>query len=454
METDELIRLRRLDRTAVWHGFTQMAEYEPLVIERAEGCWLTDIEGRRLLDGVSSLWCNVHGHQHPKINQAIRDQLDRVAHVTGLGMSNIPAIHLAEKLLSIAPPSLKHVFYECDGSSAVEVAIKMAYQYWRHREGPLSKRNTFIAMGEAYHGDTVGGVSLGGMDVFHRVFRKLLFNVIRGPCPSLFRIPANVRGLDPCEDYLQQIEQILSAHADEIVAVVIEPLVQGAAGIIVHPRGFLTGVRELTMRYGVLLICDEIATGFGRTGKMFACEHEGVAPDLMCIGKGLTGGYLPMAATLASGEVFDAFLGKTAEGKQFFHGHTFGGNPLAAAAALASIDLFHQEHTLANVAERALQVAQRLQLLVDHPHVGDIRQLGLMIGIELVADRATNSPFPSASLIGRRVCRKALENGVWIRPLGDVLVLMPPLSIRADEIDFLLEVVEGSIHDTLLEASK
>lgn len=427
------------DRTAVWHGFTQMADYEPLVISQADGNWLIDVRGRRLLDGVSSLWCNLHGHNHPRINQAIIEQLQRVAHVTSLGMGCDTTAELAHRLVEIAPGDLQHVFFSSDGSSAVEAAIKLAFQYWQ--QSGTQERTKFAALGAAYHGDTTGSVSLGGMDLFHRMFAPMLFDVIRGPLPTCYRLPAAVDQATACRYYLDQFEQTLAPVADQLAAIIIEPLVQGAAGLVVHPQGFLAGVRQLADKFGCLLICDEVATGFGRTGKMFACQWEDVAPDLLCIGKGLTGGYLPMAATLTTNEIWRAFLGRSAEGKQFFHGHTFSGNPLAAAAALASLEIFDEQQTLETLPEKAAQLAAELDPIRHHPHVGDIRQLGMMVGIELVEDRQQKRPFASEQRRGMSVCRRALEDDVWIRPLGDVVVLMPPLSIRSDEITQLTTAV-------------
>lgn len=447
MRVEELVELdvERLDRTAVWHGFTQMAHYDPLVIERAEGNWIVDCHGRRYLDAISSLWCIVHGHGHPRINAAIRDQLDRVAQVTSLGMGSATAAELAGRLTQLTPAGLDHVFFSSDGSSSVEAALKMAFQYWRQCDRPQHDKSRFLALGSAYHGDTTGSVSLGGVEHFHRLFAPILFDVVRGPCPDSYRLPAGISAADACAHYLAEIESLLAAHHRQLAAVVMEPLVQGAAGMIMHPPGFLAGVRRLTQQYDVLLICDEVATGFGRTGRMFACQHEEVSPDILCLGKGLSGGYLPMAATVASERIWQAFLGDATAGRQFFHGHTFGGNPLAAAAALASLEVFDEEQTLDRLPAKIDRLAQALAPLAEHPHVGDIRQRGLMVGIELVEDRETRRPFESAALHGRNVCRRATEAGVWIRPLGDVVVLMPPLSIRDEEIDQIGRAVQDAV---------
>lgn len=438
-------QLRHWDRTLVWHAFTQMAEYEPLILQRGEGCYVFDIDGRRYLDAVSSLWCNVHGHRHPRIDAAIRAQLDRVAHVSNLGTSNPTTILLARRLVDLAPPGLGHVFFSDDGATAVEVALKMAFQYWQQRQNPKPEKTCYVAMGEAYHGDTLGAVSVGGVARFHDVFRPLLFETLRAPVPDANRLPAGVSEDGLLAHALAALDRLLAEHHARIAALVIEPLVQAAAGIIVHPRGYLRGVRELTRKHDVLLIADEVAVGFGRTGRMFACEHEGVTPDLFCIAKGLTGGYLPMAATLATEEIWQAFLGDYASGRTFCHGHTYGGNPLAAAAAMATLDVFEEERTLEHLQEKIARLRQLLAPLARHPHVGHIRQCGLIAGIELVCDRATREAYPAAERIGRRVCEVALRQGVLLRPLGDVIVLWPPLAISLEQLAKIVAAVECGI---------
>jgi adenosylmethionine-8-amino-7-oxononanoate aminotransferase len=458
--------LRDWDRTLVWHAFTQMAEYEPFVIERAEGCELIDIDGRRYIDGASSLWCNIHGHRHPKIDAAVRQQLDKVAHVTNLGGSNPTTILLAKRLVDIAPPGLNHVFFSDDGATSVEVAIKMALQYWQQKKGselfsgerpasesqspekivltPFSK-TCYVALGEAYHGDTLGCVSVGGIEQFHAAFRPLLFETLRVPAPDTYRTPPGVARDDLCRYHLQKLEQVLAEHHHRIAALVIEPLVQAAAGMIMHPSGYLRGVRELTRKYDVLLIADEVAVGFGRTGRMFACQHEGVSPDLFCIAKGMTGGYLPMAATLATDEIWQAFLGTYAESKTFYHGHTYGGNPLGAAAALATLDVFQQERTLETLPAKMARLDEHLARIARLPHVGDARRCGMIAAVELVQDVETKEPYPWPQRRGMRVCEHALTEGVWIRPLGDVIVLMPPLAISLEQIDQIAQAVERGI---------
>ena len=439
-EFSDAQQLADWDREHVWHAFTQMQDYEPLIVTHASGCVLTDIEGRELIDGVSSVWCNVHGHQHPVIDSAIREQLNKVAHVTSLGMSNPTTIELARRLAEITPDGLEHTFFSGDGASSVEVALKMAFQYWHQREDPRPQKNTYIALGSAYHGDTLGSVSVGGVARFHEMFEPLLFNVIRVENPNTYRLPEGVSATDATAYYLDKLESTLATHHQQVAAMVIEPLVQGAAGLIMQPEGYLRGVRELTRKYDVLLIADEVAVGFGRTGKMFACEHESVSPDIMCLAKGLTGGYLAMSATIATTEIWNAFLGSGL--KTFYHGHTYAGNPLAAAAALATLDIFHDEATLENVATRSHELREALETrIASHPLVGNIRQRGLIAAIELVADKATKDPLNATLGTGYKVCQAALDKGVWLRPLRDTLVIMPPLSINQRQLQQIVDAV-------------
>lgn len=429
MNTAELLAL---DNRHVWHPFTQMEEWlatEPLVIERAEGNWLIDTEGRRYLDGVSSLWVNVHGHNHPKLNAAIRAQLDKVAHSTLLGLGSVPSIEFAAALAKIAPAGLSRVFYSDSGSTAVEVALKIAFQSQQQRGE--KQRTKFLALKDAYHGDTLGAVSAGGIDLFHQIFKPLLFHVEHiAPDP-------------------EQLAEILGAdHGHQIAGLIVEPLVQGAAGMVLQPPGFLRAARELTKQHGVLLICDEVATGFGRTGTMFACEQEGVAPDLLCLAKGISGGYLPLATTLATEEIYRQFLGPYASQRTFFHGHTYTGNPLACAAAIASLAIFEEERVIDSLAPKIQRLSAGLAAkIAPLPHVLEVRQRGLMIGIELALDPATRTPYPYEQAIGARVCRAARKHGVILRPLGPVVVWMPPLSITPDEIDLLIDATAAAIRE-------
>jgi adenosylmethionine---8-amino-7-oxononanoate aminotransferase len=439
---DELLRW---DREHFWHPFTQMADYEPLVIERAEGCTLIDVDGNAYLDGVSSLWCNVHGHRHPKLDAALREQLDRAAHTTALGASNPAAIKLARRLVEIMPAGLNHVFFSDSGATAVEVALKMAFQYWRQCDEPKPEKTCYVALGDAYHGDTLGAVSVGGVERFHAMFRPLLFETLRLPAPSPQNLPAGVAAADACEYYLRQAEELLAREHRRIAAWVIEPLVQCAAGIVMHSAGYLAGLRELTRRYGVLLIADEVAVGFGRTGTMFACEQEGVSPDLLCLGKGLTGGYLPLAATGATDEIFAAFLGRYEASRQFYHGHTYCGNPLGAAVALASLDVFAEDRVLDSLPGKIAGMSSHLGRIRFHSHVGAVRQCGMIGAIDLVCDRTSGEPYPWAERRGKQVCDEARRHGVLLRPLGDTLVVMPPLAITLAEIDQIMGAIEQGI---------
>ncbi|MFN3193672.1 MAG: adenosylmethionine--8-amino-7-oxononanoate transaminase [Aureliella sp.] len=438
--------LEAFDREHYWHAFTQMAEYEPLIFEKGNGAWLETSDGRRLLDAVSSLWCNVHGHRCPEIDDAIRAQLEKVAHVTSLGASCPVSIELAKKLVDVSPAPLQHVFFGSDGSSAVEVALKMAFQYWRQCDNPEPQRDLFLAVGNAYHGDTLGSVSVGGVSRFHQMFAPLLFDVLQGPCPDSYRLPAGASSTeDALEHYLAEYRSLFEQHGDRIAAVVVEPLVQGAAGMVVHPQGFLSGIRDMATEYGVLLIADEVAVGIGRTGTLWACEQEDVSPDFLCSGKGLSGGYLPVAATLTTNRVWEAFLGEYSESRSFFHGHTFGGNPLGCAAALANLQLFDDGSVLKRVNQLAGILGERLSPLRDHRLVGDVRMRGLIGGVELVRDKASKSPFPWSARMGYRVCERAMASNVWLRPIGNTVVVMPPYCVTTDEIQLIVDAINDGI---------
>ena len=422
----------QLDHRHLWHPFTQMSDWaaeEPLTIERAEGCELIDTGGRRYLDGVSSLWCNVHGHRHPLIDRALRDQIDRVAHSTMLGLSHPGAEELASRLVEIAPPGLSRVFFSDSGSSAVEVALKMAFQYWQQRGGQHVRRTSFVSLRDAYHGDTIGSVSVGGIDLFHGAYGPLLFSTHKAE-------PGDV----------EEIARIVAMHEEEIAAVIVEPLVQGAAGMLVHPPGYLRAVRELCDRHGVFLICDEVATGFGRTGTMFACERERVAPDFLCLAKGLTGGYMPLAATLTTQPVYEGFLGAHEEFRTFFHGHTYTGNPLACAAAIACLDVFRQERTILRLQPKIRMLEEMLGNVAAMHEVAEVRQQGFMVGIDL-------GEHDPALRLGHRVAVEARERGAIVRPLGNVIVLMPPLAISKEELVKLVAITGASIRAACAEVA-
>ena len=402
-------------------------EHDQLTIERGDGVYLYDTEGNKYIDGVSSLWVTVHGHRKKELNQAIKKQLDKISHSTLLGLGNVPSIELAEKLVRIAPKGLSKVFYSDSGSTAVEIALKIAFQYWQNAKlkhqrtkEPKNKKTKFITLQNAYHGDTIGSVSVGGIDLFHKIYKPLLFKSYKAPVD------------------LAVIEKIMETHNQDIAALIIEPLIQAAAGMLLEPKGFLKGVRRLCDRYNILLIVDEVATGFGRTGKMFACEHENVSPDIMCVAKGITGGYLPLAATLTTKKIFKAFLGKHEEFKIFFHGHTYTGNPLGCAAALANLEIFIKEKTMQKMRSKIKLLKLELKKIAALACVKEVRQCGFMVGIELQG-------FSFEARIGHQVILEARKRGAILRPLGDVIVLMPPLSINEQELKKLLKITYESI---------
>jgi len=433
MESKDIKQLEDLDKKYIWHPFTQMRDYEnetPLIIEKGEGNYLYDIHGNKYLDGVSSLWVTVHGHRKKEIDEAIKKQIDQISHSTLLGLSNVPATELAEKLIQISPPNLKKVFYSDSGSTSVEIALKMAFQYFKQLNPQSAIRNPqlktkFLTFTNAYHGDTIGSVSLGGIDLFHQVYKPLLFDSIK----------AN----------FENAEDLIKKHRDELAAVIIEPMMQGAAGMLVQPKGFLKKLRKACDENNVLLIFDEVATGFGRTGKMFACEHDQVWPDFLCLAKGITGGYLPLAATLATDEVYRGFCGEYKDLKTFFHGHTYTGNPLACAAALANLEIFEKEKTIENLQPKIERLTSSLQKFYDLKHVGAIRQVGFMVGVELMQDRDKKKTYPLEDKMGVQVILEARKRGLILRPLGNVIVLMPPLSLSVEEIDLLLDSTYESI---------
>ncbi|GAB4410475.1 MAG: adenosylmethionine--8-amino-7-oxononanoate transaminase [Thermodesulfovibrionales bacterium] len=488
---EENRHLEESDKRYIWHPFTQMKEWleeKPIIIAEGRDCFIKDICGNWYLDGVSSLWVNIHGHRKKKIDDAIKEQLDRIAHSTMLGLSNVPAIKLAERLVKIVNQSLvssqsdsqiagqsdsqvtgrstgqtghpgyqttglstnrlTKVFYSDNGSTAVEVALKMAFQYWIHKG--IKGKTAFLSLNNAYHGDTLGAVSVGGIDIFHSVFGPLLFKTYKAPSPHCYRCELNARYPSCNLRCLEGIAEILKVHSGEIAAFIIEPLVQAAGGMIVAPSGYLKGVRELCTKYDVLMIADEVATGFGRTGRMFACEHEGVVPDILCLSKGITGGYLPLAVTITTEEIYNAFLGEFKNQKTFFHGHSYTGNPLACAAALACLDIFEREEIIKNLEPKIELLGAYLKEVSGLDHVGDVRSRGLMAGIELVKDKSTKEPYPWEGRMGWRVAYYAREKGVFIRPLGNVVVIMPPLAISLENLEQLLKIIkEGIINATL-----
>src|SRR3990170_1852823 len=444
--------LEEKDKEYIWHPFTQMKEWladTPIVIEKGVGSYIYDTKGRKYIDGVSSIWVNIHGHRKKEINRAIEVQLKKIAHSTLLGLSNIPSVLLAEKLIKLAHDSglltLSKVFYSDNGSTAVEVGLKMAFHYWQLKGGRYKKKTRFLTLMNAYHGDTIGSVSLGGIDLFHKIYRPLLFESLRAPAPYCYRCPLD-RTYPDCQlACADKAEDILKRHHKELAAMIIEPIVQAAAGMIVAPPGYLGRIRELCTRYHVLLIADEVATGFGRTGRMFACEHEGVSPDIMPIAKGITGGYLPLAATLVTREIYDAFLGEYREFKTFFHGHSYTGNPLGCAAAIANIEIFEKEGTLEKLQSKIALFESLLLPLKEHPHIGDIRQKGLIAGIEMVREKERKTPYPLEEKIGIRTCLEARKMGLMLRPIGNVIILMPPLSISKTDLKKMVAITGKAI---------
>jgi adenosylmethionine-8-amino-7-oxononanoate transaminase len=423
-----------------------MKEYlrdEPVIVERGEGVKLYDVRGRVYYDGNASVWLNPHGHNVPELNWAIVEQLSKIAHSTLLGMANVPAILLAEKLVQLTPERLQKVFFSDSGAEAVEIGLKMAYLYWKRRGRP--EKRLFLTMKNAYHGDTVGAVSVGGIDLFHAEFDRLLFPTEKVPYPYPYRFDGTAKECK--EACLAELKRVLSEKGGEVAGLIVEPMVQGAGGIIVMPPGFLKEVERLCREHEVLLLADEVATGFGRTGRMFACEHEDVQPDILMLGKKLTGGYLPVAATLTSDEIYDAFYGDHAEVKTFFHGHSYTGNQLGCAVALANLELYEKNGLTGHVQEMSRILAEMLEPFAELKHVGEVRQLGLMVGIELVKDKQTKEPYAWEEAIGVRVCRRARELGLITRPLDAVITFLPPLAVKAHELKEMTDILYRAIRE-------
>lgn len=432
-----------------------MSEHEdspPLVIEKGEGSYLIDSDGNRYIDGVSSLWVNIHGHGVREIEDAVKKQLESIGHSTLLGLSNPAAEQLAEKIISAAPDGLTKVFFSGDGASAVEVAIKMAFQYWKNK-GEES-RTKFISLENGYHGDTLGAVSVGGIDMFHSAFKPLLFETFKAPSYYCYRCPLSKTYPSCGVACADEIDAICSEHPGEIAAIILEPYVQAAGGMTVSPPSYLEKVRKIADSHDVLLILDEVATGFGRTGEMFACEHENVCPDMMVIGKGLTGGYTALSATLATERIYEAFLGDYEEFKTFFHGHSYSGNPLACAAGLGNFAAFENRKTLEKLPEKIEFFEDELKEFRSIESVGDVRNKGLMAGIEIVMDRDTKQSYPVSMRMGKRVADRAMDYGVLLRPLGDVVVLMPPPGIEMDDLKKLMKAAYRAVREVTEEAAE
>lgn len=457
METPDRKRLAELDHRYLWHPFTQMQEWvseDPVIITEGRDCFLRDVSGRWYLDGVSSLWVNLFGHRRQEIDEAITAQIGRVSHTTLLGMSSVPAIELAEQLVGLTnasfaglSPRLTRVFYSDNGSTSVEVALKMAFQYWQHR-GRAAKQG-FLCLNNAYHGDTLGAVSVGNVGIFHKAFGPLLFRTFTAPSPYCYRCELGL-ALPSCGlACAQKAVEVIREQREGLAAFIVEPLVQAAGGMIVAPPGYLKMVRDACAENDVLMIADEVATGFGRTGRMFACEHESVVPDILCLSKGITGGYLPLAATLSTEEIYSAFLGEFRELKTFFHGHSYTGNPLGCAAALACLGIFGSDRVLEGMQPKIGLLHDWLGEIALLPSVGDTRHSGLMAGVELVRDKTTREPFGWEEKTGWKVAHAARKHGVLIRPLGNVIVIMPPLSISNDNLRQML----GALRESIIEAT-
>ncbi len=431
----------------LWYPFTAMQEWSQtsqISIEGGQGNYLLASNGKHYLDGVSSLWTNVHGHNHPVLNAAIKNQVDRISHSTLLGLTNPLAEDLAKRLVEITPQGLNHVFYSDSGSTAVEIALKQAFQYWQLTGKPEKTR--LVHLDEAYHGDTLGAVAVGGIDIFHEIFGPLLIPTDSIPCPNSFHRDRSANQEQAETQSLESLQQLLKESASKIAALIMEPLVQGAGGILTHTPRYLSQLAALCKEFDILLILDEVATGFGRTGTLFAAEQAQVNPDFMCLAKGITGGYLPLAATLSTSRIYEAFLAPREDGKTFFHGHTYTGNALACAVAIANLELFEQESTISKLPPKIAYLRGRLETLRKNPNVGDIRQCGLMVGIEIV-ERENASAYPTKSFIGDKICQAVRAHGVILRNLSDVIVLMPPLSIELPEIALMVDAVQSGIEE-------
>jgi len=454
------VDLLELDRRYLWHPYTQMKDFEkddPLFVDRADGVFLFDAQGRRYYDTISSWWCILHGHNHPRIKAAIRDQLDRLEHVHFASTTHEGAIRLAEKLVALTPDGLSRVFYSDNGSTACEVAIKMSFQYWKHMGE--TRRENFVSIERGYHGDTIGAMSLGGVPSFKGPFDALTFDSYRIPSPYCYRCPYKAgpfarspnysitKSLNCSIECLGPLEKLFADKGHEIAGIILEPLLQAAGGMIVYPVEYLKRLAELASYHRVHLILDEVATGFGRTGRMFAFEHAGITPDFLCLSKGLTAGFIPMAATITTGDIYSAFYADYKEGRTFFHGHTFTGNPLASAAALASLEIFEQEKVLDKLQDKINILQSGMERFEELPWVGDVRGIGMVAAVELVRDRGTRTAFPFGRRVGWMIYKEGLKRGLILRPLGDIVYFFLPLSVKAYQIEDILsrgfEVISG-----------
>ncbi|HSA06224.1 MAG TPA: adenosylmethionine--8-amino-7-oxononanoate transaminase [Candidatus Gastranaerophilales bacterium] len=447
METNDIVAK---DKKYVWHPFTQMKDYEtdsPLIIDRGEGIYIWDIQGNKYIDAISSWWVNTLGHSRPRLNEALKQQLEKIEHVLLAGFSHVPAIELAEKLIKLMPDNLTRVFYSDNGSTAVEVALKMAYQYCQ-QSGKI-KKTKFVALKNSYHGDTIGAVSVGGIDVYHKIYKPMLFDIHQAESPYCYRCLFE-KEKNACNiECLSSVEEIFKKYSDEIAGIIVEPLAQAAAGMIIYPAEYLKKLRKLCDEYDVLLIDDEVAMGFGRTGKMFAFEHAGIAPDLVCLAKGLTAGYLPMAVTIASEKIYQAFYDDYDKLKTFFHGHSFTGNPLAASVAVENLKIFEDEKIIESIQPKIKVLGENLQKFKEFDCVGDIRHIGMIGAVEIVKNKTTKEQYEFKDRIGSKIYREALNNGAVLRPLGSVVYFMPPYVITEEEIEHMIDIGVKSLKNAL-----
>jgi adenosylmethionine---8-amino-7-oxononanoate aminotransferase len=440
------------DLKYIWHPFTQMKDYEneePIIIDRGEGIYIWDLKGNKYIDCVSSWWVNTLGHCNKRLNDALKAQVDKIEHVLLAGFSHIPAIELAERLINITPKELTRVFYSDNGSTAVEVALKMAYQYWAQSGQP--QRDKFIALKNSYHGDTIGAVSVGGVDLYHSIYKPLLFEVLQADSPYCYRCPAG-KEKDNCSiECLDSMEKLLKENENRIAGIIIEPLNQAAGGMIIYPPEYMVKVKALCDKYDVLLIDDEVAMGFGRTGKMFAFDHAGIVPDIICLAKGLTAGYLPLSVTVVKEKIYQAFYDDYDKRKTFYHGHSFTGNPLAASIALENMKILEEENIIESLQPKILKLKKELEKFKELDCVGDIRQLGMIGVVELVKDKNSKEAFSISERIGDKVYKEGLKRGAILRPLGNIVYFMPPYVITEEEIAILTDIAYNSIKAAVYE---
>lgn len=440
---DELVEK---DLKYIWHPFTQMKDYEtdkPIIIDRGKGVYVWDLQGNKYIDGISSWWVNTLGHSNDRLNDALKRQVDKIEHVLLAGFTHEPAIELAERLVNLMPDEITRVFYSDNGSTAVEVALKIAYQYWVQVGQP--DRNKFIALKNSYHGDTIGAVSVGGVELYHKVYKPLLFDVLQADSPYCYRCPQTKLKETCSQECLCSMEHFFEENKGQVIGVLVEPLVQGAGGMIMHPPEYLLKLRELCDKHDVLLILDEVAMGFGRTGKMFAFEHAGIVPDIICLAKGITAGYLPLSVTMVKEKIYQAFYDEYHQMKTFYHGHSFTGNPLAAAVAVENLKIHEEDCILEKLQPKIKKLSEALEKFRELKWVGDIRQTGMIGAIELVKDKATKEDFDFKYRIGYQIYKEGLKRGAIIRPLGNVLYFMPPFVITEEEIDMLTDIAYDSI---------